>query len=351
MTLNPIWKTNFTRKTAPILIGKKRKHASDVIAALALLGPSTTREIARFVLSKTPDYEFKPVRGNDAMVREQIFYNLLHGRLRKNRSDEKYLGLITEKYVVNVGTKLNEKKKNVSLYSLTLKGCFFALGFEFTDGELTSFIKNASKNHIYFAYINSILQNTSISFVKQIFTRPIQQLIKKYRISLYDDIQFYFSNIAEATEYELHYKMIGALEFWPMYNREKYSQKFKELQAKKEIEIIMDNTFYSEKERDFDWIDRMINYFYPTNDEREFYEMYFDGQIDINLLYKTMRTIHFAYFKAHGLGRIPRQTNRLPPHSKSWNEHAQRAKLISSSNKKRMTGLEFEKYLKQSKKK
>lgn len=348
--LDPVWKTNFTQKTAPILIGKKRKHASDFVAALALLGSSTTREIARFVLSKSPDYKFDKVRSRDAMIREQIFYNLLHGRLRKDRSDEKYPGLVTERYVVNVGTKLNTKKKNVSLYTLTLKGCFFALGFGFEDTELILFIKNAAKNHIYFAYVNYILQKTSTSFVRSVFIGPIQRLIKKSRISLYDDIVFFFSNIVDETEYELHYKMTGALEFWGEYIAKKYPQEFKELQTKKEIEVIIDNTFYSEKERGPDWIDRMINYFYPTNEEQEFYEKYSDGNIEMNLLYKTMSRIHFVYFSTNNLGKIPRQTNRLPSHSENWKEHFQKKNTVQVPSKL-MNGLEYEKYLKRNKKK
>lgn len=361
MSNAPIWATAYPKHRVPIFMGKRYKHTADLLAGLAIKGPCTTRDIAKHVLENTPDYEYRPVRAGNLA---KIYNNLINDR---GASKKRWSGLLTQKYVIKVDERLNEKDAKTYVYTLTLKGCFVALGYEFTDDELTSFIKNVARNNMYFAYINKILAETSISFVKAIFIHSIQTIMKKGRIFLDDDINFYFSNIADITGTALYQRYIKVLnadydrikesvhaeiesmkdidsldmrdKFWlesSMVTREYHRQTVgKPIPKDEEIDTLMKKTFYAQINFD-DWIDRMTNYFYPNSDDLEFHTEYSDGN-DKGLLYRVMQEIHHSYFNVFSMG-TPKFTNRLPPNSKRWKLHYRNNKQSLMMKKKLIAG-------------
>lgn len=208
-----VWKSVFSSYVSIILQGKKVKNSIDIMAANSINGPCTTRELAKFVLLKTPGHS-KKISNKEARVKEQMFYKLLTGRFRKKtgrKKGDRYSGLISKDYIKKVGTKINDKGKNTNLYFLTLKGCFFVLGNNFSDDELRKFIQNAAKYHLFFSFLENLLQGqTSLTFVKQIFIKPVQDLGKK-SILIFDGnipFSFYFEIIAKTSGREIYKKMI-----------------------------------------------------------------------------------------------------------------------------------------------
>ena len=72
----------------PELKGKKLRHTLEIIASLALKGPCTTREMAKFTHSKSTDYSHTELKGsNSVTVTERIFRKLLLG-IKKNSKRE-----------------------------------------------------------------------------------------------------------------------------------------------------------------------------------------------------------------------------------------------------------------------
>lgn len=324
MKNTPLWQTRYPKNMVPLFIGRKYKHSSDLLAGLSLKGPCTTRDVAKYVLKNTPTYEYGHVRDRDSSILAKNYNNLIND---KRFNKKRWLGLLSQKYVIKVDEILNEKNATAYFYALTTKGSLVALGYRFNDNELTSFIKSAASNNMYFAYINNILEKTSISFVKEIFFDPIYEIIEKNRISLDDNIGFYFSNIAEvigAALYRRYEKVFNADSL--IDERYFFYMRGKPLPEDNEIEILIKNTFYAQINFD-DWIDRMINYFYPDENSLSFYRGCSDGA-DVRLLYKVTYSIHSAYFDFLGIG-TPKLTNRLPPNSKKW-------KLHYKNNKKRL---------------
>ena len=159
--------------------------------------------------------------------------------------DDKILqGLISKGYVTRVQNY--EKPKE---YLLTLKGCVLAVGYEFDDLDLNCFIENASKNHLYFAYINSILNKTSTSYVRKIFIDPIRDLLNQGIIQFDKNIIYFTSVIAESSGWSL-------------------TQNLKD-EFRKEL---INNTYYSSKRRK-DWKQFMIEHFYKNSKSEEFYHL------------------------------------------------------------------------------
>lgn len=346
MSNPPIWTTFYSKNRVPIFVGKRYKHTMDLLAGLSVNGPCTTRDVAKYVLENTRSYEYRPVRDLESGNLAKNYNNLINDR-RASKKPWSWFGLLSQGYVIKIAERLNEKNATTYAYTLTPKGCLVALGYRFNDDELTSFIKSATRNHMYFAYINNILAETSISFVKEIFFDPIYEIIKKDRISLDDDIEFYFSNIAEAIGHALYQRYIKVLDadydrivktvhdeiesdkrFDLVDTRDKLrlessmiSREYdrqtagKSLPEDGEIEILMKKTFYAQINFD-DWVDRMTNYFYPNEDDMIFHRDCSDKS-DVRLLYRVMYNIHNAYFDALSVG-TPKLTNRLPPNSKEW---------------------------------
>ena len=311
------WKNSYQKYNSVILQGKKARHLAEIMAALALNGQCTTRQMAKFVLGNLPHYEYKPPRNKESANLEKQYNRLLAGIERKKtgrkKSDERYPWLVKEGYIVKTQIIKNEKKKYVQTYFLTLKGCFFALGFNFNRNETLKFLENATKNHLYFAYINKIARKASYALVKEIFIEPIQDIIKKGLISLDNDLTFYFSNMVEAHSKVLSEK-IGKL-LVSLYQKD---EDYENHPRSKNIQSLMKCTYYDEN-LTTDWGDFMKEYFYKKPEEQDFFEDYCDKGIETNFLFRTMKAIHFGYFNGFSFG-IPPRTQKVS-FSKKWKEY------------------------------
>ena len=73
-----------------------------------------------------------------------------------------------------------------------------------TDPHLKQLIKTQSKHSLFFAYLHSIVKETSFSFTKKIFINPIRKLIEKGLIPLDDDFQLSFSTISDYCRQEFY---------------------------------------------------------------------------------------------------------------------------------------------------
>ncbi|MCA2004006.1 MAG: hypothetical protein LDL06_04490, partial [Candidatus Nitrosotenuis sp.] len=82
------------------------------------------------------------------------------------------------------------------------------------------------------------------------------------------------------------------------------------------IQNILKHTFYVEKPTS-DWNDFVIEYFYPKDEDREFFLEFRDGEFnEAKLLYRIMRAVHFGFFSALKV-EAPAQTQKIP-YSKKW---------------------------------
>ena len=306
------WKNICKKENSVILQGKKSRHLIEIMAILALNGHSTTREMAKFVLEKLPNYEYRPPRNKESSILEKQYYRLLNGIEKKKtggkKSNERYPWPLEKGYVSKTQIMKNEKNRHVQKYFLTLKGCFFALGFNFDKYETVKFLENAARNHLFFAYVLQIIKNTSYSFTKKIFLKPISDMIKDENIHLDKDISFYFSNIAEVIGRSL-IKFGSDLENFKDPEHDKKERYVKEIERW---------TFYDDRPT-HDWPHVMTDIFYPDDDDYEFFEKYAHRGSELNLLYKVMQKIHLVYFGYEG-NYIPRTTQRIPS-SKSWKEY------------------------------
>lgn len=306
-----IRKNWYPKHTVPILVGKQATNCTNLISALVLNGPSTTRDLAKFVLRNTSTYEYHVnPSSKDTQKLERRYYNLINGRLRKKtgrkKSSEKYPGLLEKGFIIKTG-KRRTGKRVAPLYFLTLKGCFFCFGFEYDEDELKLFIKNAARNHLLFAFLDELPAKTDISFVCRIFFSSVRYIIKQGKIFLDDNISFYFTNFAEtfgnAIYDELSVYVIGASANWP-------KRKLDDYPDFKNFETLQSLVFYNKDPRS-DWSRSVIEFYYRTEEEIEFYLSYCNG-FDMSFFYKVMREIHHAYFSTFGFGLPERSHRRLP---------------------------------------
>jgi len=86
--MEPVWKNSYTSKTSLIHVGKKTKHASDLITAVGFLGSCTTRNAAKFVLSRSKDYTTRPVKDKDSRVLERVYRKLIVGQKEKKAGNK-----------------------------------------------------------------------------------------------------------------------------------------------------------------------------------------------------------------------------------------------------------------------
>lgn len=285
----PLWNISYRSSTAPILKGMKKNHIINLIGLLAIHGPSTTRALAKFSLKpfgdRLVDEELRP--------REQVYYKLIVGR---RKSGGGWLpGLVSTGYITGVGKSSNAKNNIVNHYFLTLKGCLLALGYQFNDKDLNSFIIYASVYHLFFAYLRVILQKTSMRFVRLIFIEPIQKMIERGKISLDDDISEYFDFIATQIEKSLFENT--------QYNLDKHEKnplhKSKYREFLNQVDTLAKNTWYVTNKRE-EWINNMIDLYYPTDLAQKFYHPYSEQPLDYRLLYKVMRAVHVTYYGFKG---------------------------------------------------
>ncbi len=302
------WKNLFNSKTIFVNKGKKNVHSLQILASLAILGHSTTREMAKFVIMQSKDYPYHKPRDRDSRGIENMFLRLIDGRQSKRTGKKKYLekypGLESNHYVRKVG----KTKRKSNLYTLTLNGFLFALGFEFTEDDFKKMLDNAAKHHIFFAYVKKISDATSISFVKKIFLDPIKEIIIKNRISLDENIPFYFSNIAESIGRTLD--AVKGSDFDSIDDDE-------DLERMQYISKIRKWTFYDDRATS-DWYYAMMDVFYSNKKDYKFFAKYSYDAMEKNMLYKIMEKIHLVFF-ADGGSYIPRRTQRIPQ-SRRWKE-------------------------------
>ncbi len=311
----PLWENFYTKRTVPILAGKGARNYTNLMSALALNGPGTTRDLAKFVLKNFPTYEDhnKP-RDKESGELEHRFYGLINDTLRKKtgrkKSSETYPGLMSNDYVVQTGTITNQKTLDVPTYFLTLKGCFFCFGFDYDRDELKLFIKNAAKNHLLFAFIDELIAKTDISFVVRIFFSSIRYIIKQGKIFLDDNHSFYFTNFAKAIGNaiydELSVYVAGYSANWP-------KRKLDDYPDFKNFETLQSLVFYNNDPRS-DWSRSVIEFYYRTEEKIEFYLSYCNGRFETSFFYQVMREINYAYFSALSLG-LPKRSHRRLPYS------------------------------------
>ena len=305
---NGILQTNYSKDTSTICgKGKGQKRAFELITSLSILGPSTTSEVADFVL-RSNYYQNNPERKNT--LRDdynRIIHNRFERKTGKKKIGKTFPGLIKNYYVVKTGDKIIGKKKT-SLYFLTLKGCFFALGFQLNNNQMKLFLKNASRNHLFFAYLNRIAKDTSVDYVRKQFIMPINNFIDRGLLNVDEPITL--AALFETIQMEFMTRVSSVSDSVS----EEYEKRLEKL---KYIEqSILKHTFYIEKANS-DWNNFVIEYFYPTEKEEMFFLEFRDGEFtEAKFLYKIMRAIHFGYFS--GLAtEVPEQTQKIP-YSKKW---------------------------------
>jgi len=310
------WKNDYPRHAVPQLKGKKVKHSLEIIAALAICGPCTVPGIARFTTSNTHIYPHKTVKGsNEASSLGKTYRKLILGRppqkVGRIVKIKKHPGLINHQFLILTG-KIDSERRSAQTYFLTLKGCLFALGFQFTEKQLSLFIQNASHNHLYFAYLNKILEDTSIEFVKKLFIEPVQSLIRNGMLILGETISFSYllSEQLHAIE-KIVFDLVGKY-----YGLSKRTRKNKSDLVN--FDKTLKHTFYTLHPTS-DWGDFVKEYFYPDDSSLEYFYLYSDGSIEVSFLYRLMRAVHFGYHS--GLTEnIPNKTQKIPL-SKTWKQY------------------------------
>jgi len=306
------WKNYYPRHNVNHLKGKKTKHSLEILASLAIRGPSTTREMAKFTLKESMEYTHVILKGsNHASSLEGIYRKLIQGiPIQENKiQSKKYPGLVDHRFLVPTEKKINSKKILVQTYFLSLKGCFFALAFQFTIEQLSMFIKNASLNHLYFAYLKKILDDTSIEFVKRIFILPVQSIIKNGMLYLGESISFSYV-LSE------HQQTINDTVF-QINDYQLISAKFRKSELEN-FKKILEHTFYTQNPTS-DWQSLIKEYFYSDDTSLEYFDDYSDGHFEFILLYRLMRSVHFGYYS--GLTEnIPNKTQRIL-RSKDWKQY------------------------------
>ncbi len=172
--------STYFSKDTPNLYEKERgkRHAFEIVLSLAILGPSITSEMEKFV-SNSNYYQNNPLQKNTLRNKYNVIIN---GRYEKKSGGKKigkrYPGLIENNYVIQTGDKIVVTTKT-SMYFLSIKGCLFALGFELNNQQLSSLIDNAARNHLFFCFLKQLLEKTSLNFVKDLSLIPIKDLIKR----------------------------------------------------------------------------------------------------------------------------------------------------------------------------
>ncbi len=304
-----LWDNEFPYGLVPVFVGKKRKHVMDLLSALELCGASTTNEIANFVIK----FHYTKGQINDmgeifVKRRMHYYWNHLYGFAKKKTGKKNigtYDGLLEKRYV-----KIIElPKTKVGIYFPTLIGHLVSLGYVYQDSEIRTFIKNASTNSLYFAFLNDIMNKTSLDFVKELFLKPIKKMIKQNRIRFDDDYVLNFDIIASATAFKI-FEIIQKSEFDmrskdPKAN-EKENTNWKLL---KQLDILIQNTWFDFKDPKLE--KKWIELYYPTEDQRMFYSQHSDFS-DKHLIYKVMREIHVNYYGSYEQKIPPKYQQKFP---------------------------------------
>ncbi len=302
MLSNELWNVHYQKKRFSPLSGKKRKYILNIIGTYCLFGLGTTTAASRFALAKQEKIHPEEVNGKEVKTVEHRFSELITGNAKKRTGKKKsnlwYPGLIKENILLDFGKIWNLKNKHVHQYFISFKGSFFGLGYDFSDDELNQFLDIVSQNNLFFAYIKKIKDVTSILFVKELFFKPTMILIKKGKFIPDEDLYLSFSFLADHYGFELH-KMLKALhnDYDSLYMK-KYKLKINSDILIKNIENLMNNTWYREIDKST-WNDNMIKLFYTNPESLEFYVKCYDEN-DSLLLFKTMKSLHQYYYETYG---------------------------------------------------
>lgn len=313
-----IWLDFFQKNSISIFKGSKRKNVHDIILGLAINGSSTNSTLAKYTLSK--EYSSKNLEDyqNNLPLRTNEYHRLLNGT--KGR-----INLSKTKFIKQIGTKLTEKKINTRFYNLSPFGYFIALGLDYSDDELKLIIKNASAISLYFSYVNRIMEQTSLEFVKKIFITPLKSVLSMI-IDFENDLLFYYPNVAELTYRAVYAEIV------------KISSKFFEAEAKPElvdtsefipIELLMDETIYASKTKD-DFHSFLIEHFYKNNLDNDFYREHSTDMEDLRLVTLVMKAVHCAYYESQGY-EVPSKSKIKISRSQEWKKY----KRYSSKNKQK----------------
>jgi len=356
-----IWNTIYPKNSVDVYKGKKQGNILNLLGGISILGESKTSNIAKFVLSygKTEGYASE-LKYRDYHFLQDEYSRLFSNRLVYSSGGKKIIDTVTEKpkrysnpidygYVNIVGKPKNTKGVPTPKYFLTLKGFFLIVGYDLTHSELKSMIHNASEISMFFCFIKTILDNTSIYFVTDIFIKPMQKVLSRSNIFQGGDLDFYFSNFADSVSLALSEKMKTISEARKQkilkkpdsYFSKKITHEYMQLHPtrifsdlvsikkrdelqdiddllihfKKEgIESMMDNVFYSDKPPE-DWYDSLFDHFYPAK-KPPLFLLKFGHDSERNLLYKVMQSVSLAY-SYFDYGILPYKENKLP-RSKAW---------------------------------
>jgi hypothetical protein len=303
-----IWLDFFQKNSISIFKGSKRKNVHDIILGLAINGPSTNSTLAKYTLSK--EYPSKNLEDykNNLPLRTNEYHRLLNGT--KGR-----INLSKTKFIKQIETKLTEKKIKTGFYNLSPSGYFIALGLNYSDNELKLIIKNASAISLYFSYVNRIMEQTSLEFVKKIFIDPFKSVLSMI-IDFEKDLIFYYPNVSELTYRAVDAEIVKIL------------SKFSEAEAKSElvdtsefipIEFLMDETIYASKTKD-DFHDFLIEHFYKNNRDIDFYREHSTDMEDLRLVTLVMKAVHFTYYESQGY-KVPSKSRIKITRSKEWKKH------------------------------
>lgn len=292
-----LWDNDFPYHMVPIFHGKKRKNVVDLLAILELNGVATTTEMAKFAIeSHYSRGQIADLEKNFVRRRSNYFWNHLHGYVKNQNSKKKmgaYKGLLKQGYVKII----DSPKENVHTYFPTLSGHLVALGYVFNEPEMYKFIKNASANSLYFVFLLDIIHKTSMEFFKELFWKPIKNMIKRRRIQFYDDYRLNFDLIASATALRMIQIIQRSWEEWaypPKTNKQTIQR---DQMFLKQIDTLVKNTWF-DLHADSKWVGRLVELYYPTDEQRMFYEKHSDSA-DAQLIYKVMREIHVNYYHSH----------------------------------------------------
>ena len=300
-----VLKTDYSKDTSIICgKGKGRKRAFEIMASLTLLGPSTTSEVGEFVL-KSNYYQNKPERKNTLRDEySRIIKNRFEGKTGKKKTGKIFPGLVENHYVIQTGTKIVVKTKT-PMYFLTLKGCFFVLGFDLNDEQLLLFIKNAARNHLFFNFLKLVHEKISLEFVKDVFLFPIKDLIERKRIVLDDEMYLNFGIVADTIGITLYEKrkflFVEVKNFW---NDPRFKQ----------IEELRKMIIYDQNPREY-WYESVVEFFYNNDDSLDFYDEFSENRFEMSLFNKVMYQLLHGYHEAVPED-IPMKSGFVLPRSK-----------------------------------
>ncbi len=304
-----LWDNIFPYGTVPIFVGKRRKHVMDLLSALELRGASTTNEIAQYAIeSHYSKGEIKEMGKSLLKRRTHYYWNHLNGHAKK-KIGKKTVGMYDNLLNKNYIKLIDLPKRKIGVYFPTLLGHLVALGYDYNYTQTVAFIKNASRNSLYFAFLNDIMNKISLNFVQELFLNPIKKMIKQNRIRFDDDFRLNFDIIASATALKIR-EIIQKSEFNMRSKESKVAEQEKlEQESLKQLDILIQNTWFDFQDTKLEG--KWIELYYPTEEQRWFYSQHCDLS-DRNLIYKVMREIHVNYYGSYEQ-KIPlKYTQKFP---------------------------------------